>query len=141
MSDCCSTSCNVESFPRKHTCPVNGMEYGQVSITTIKHHIKAPWAWQEKSQGYYFCSDPDCSVVYFGQDNSIIEKASVRTDVGAKNKSENALVCYCFGVARSEARSNPLARQFVIEQTKHKRCACETRNPSGKCCLLDFPKQ
>lgn len=141
MSDCCSTCCSPKAFPKRHICPANGKEYGQVSSTTIKHHINAPWSWVEKDQGYYFCSDPDCSVVYFGQDNSVIEKAQVRTEVGVKEKSENALVCYCYGVAKSEAQNNPLTRQFVIEETKQQRCACETKNPSGKCCLPDFPKQ
>jgi hypothetical protein len=140
MSDCCSTSCTPKSYPKKHTCPANGKDYGQVSSTTIKHHIKAPWSWNEKEQGYYFCSDPDCSVVYFGQDNSVIEKALLRTEVGIKEKSEQALICYCFGVTKSEAEANPLARQFVVEQTRQKQCACEARNPSGKCCLTDFSK-
>jgi hypothetical protein len=141
MSDCCSNSCSPKPFPKRHICPANGKEYGQVSSTTIKHHIKAPWSWNAKDQGYYFCSDPECAVVYFGQDNSVIEKASVRTEVGVKEKSENGLVCYCYGVTKSEAKNNPQTRQFVIEETKQQQCACETRNPSGKCCLADFPKQ
>lgn len=141
MSDCCSTSCDTESFPKKHVCPANGQEYGQVSSTTIKHHIRAPWSWKQKNQGYYFCSDPDCPVVYFGQDDSVIEKAFVRTEVGVKEKSEDALVCYCYGITKSEAQNNPDTRQFVIEETRRKQCACESRNPSGKCCLADFPKR
>lgn len=141
MSDCCSTTCSSKSFPKRHVCPINGKEYSQVSSTTIKHHINAPWSWVEKEQGYYFCSDPDCSVVYFGQDNSVIEKSQVRTEVGVKEKSKSALVCYCYGVTKSEAENNPLARQFVIEETKQQKCACEARNPSGKCCLAEFPKQ
>lgn len=140
MSDCCSTTCGSKSFPKRHVCPANGKEYGRVSSTTIKHHINAPWSWAEKDQSYYFCSDPDCLVVYFGQDNSVIEKSQVRTEVGAKEKSKNALVCYCYGVTKLEAESNPLARQLVIEETKQKQCACEARNPSGKCCLAGFPK-
>lgn len=112
-----------------------------VSPKTIKHHIKEPWSWNEKHQGYYFCSDPDCSVVYFGQDDSVIEKKLVRTEIGVKENSENALVCYCFGVTKAQATISALARQFVLEETKQKECACETRNPSGKCCLSDFPKQ
>lgn len=140
MSDCCSTSCTTGEFPKKSVCPVNGREYGQVSAITIKHHIKAPWAWQEKSQGYYYCSDPNCEVVYFGQDGSMIEKDAVRTEVGAKADSENALVCYCYGVSKAEAHADPSIREFVIEETKQQRCACEFRNPSGNCCLADFPK-
>lgn len=140
MSDCCPTSANQGSFPRKHTCPANGKEYGLVSASTIKHHIKAPWSWTAKDQGYYFCSDPDCSVVYFGQDNSVIETDSVRTTIGVKEKSDKALVCYCYGVTKADAKNNPLIRQFVMQETKQKLCACETRNPSGKCCLSAFPR-
>ena len=141
MIDCCSTAGNTNTFPKKHICPVNGKAYGLISPVTIKHHIKAPWLWAEKRQGYYFCSDPDCEVVYFGQDDSVIEKSSVRTEIGAKEKSMDGLICYCYGISRSEAQNNPLSRQFVIEETKHQRCACETRNPSGKCCLEGFPKK
>jgi hypothetical protein len=140
MSECCSTIPKQSLFPKKYACPVNGKEYHLVSSQTIKHHIKAPWSWNQKDQGYYFCSDPNCSVVYFGQDNSVIEKSSVRTEVGLKEKSENALICYCYGVTKKEAKSNPATRQFVIEETKQKQCACQTKNPSGKCCLVDFPK-
>lgn len=141
MSDCCSTSGKAAAFPKRHICPVNGKAYGLVSSTTIKHHVKAPWAWTEKNQGYYFCSDPDCAVVYFGQDNSVIEKAAVRTAVGIKEKSTDALVCYCYGVTKADAESNPQVRDFVIRETGRQQCACETRNPSGRCCLVDFPKE
>lgn len=138
MSDCCPTS--TEEYPNRHVCPVNGKAYGQVSPNTIKHHIKAPWAWQEKNQGYYFCSDPDCPVVYFGQDGYVIDKQAVRTVIGAKERSVNALICYCYGVSKAEARTDPRIREFVVEETKQRRCACETRNPSGRCCLADFPR-
>lgn len=139
MSDCCSTSDTTPPFPKKHRCPLDGKEYSQVSTSTIKHHIKAPWSWQAKDQGYYFCSDPDCPVVYFGEDNSVIEQDSVRTRIGTKEKPAEALVCYCYGVTRQEAENTPLIRQFVIAETKRQQCACEARNPSGKCCLSDFP--
>ncbi|MGR8931367.1 MAG: putative iron-sulfur cluster-binding metallochaperone, partial [Gammaproteobacteria bacterium] len=118
MSDCCSTSFATASFPKRHVCPVNGKEYGLVSSSTIKQHIKSPWLWNEKNQGYYFCSDPNCEVVYFGQDDSVIEKSSVRTEIGVKETSENALVCYCYGVTKAEARSDASIRDFVAGQTK-----------------------
>jgi hypothetical protein len=141
VSDCCSTACTPASFPKKYTCPVNGKEYGQVSSTTIKHHIKTPWSWNAKNQGHYFCSDPKCEVVYFGEDDSVIEKAALRTEVGAKDKSENALVCYCYGITKAEAQNNPRIRHFVAEEIKQQHCACKSRNPSGECCLADFPKK
>ena len=104
------------------------------------HHIKEPWHWQGNSQSYYFCDNPECNVVYFGQDNSVIEKTDVRTSVGVKEKLGDSLVCYCFGVTADEASANPEAKAFVIDKTKSHICECEVRNPSGKCCLKDFPE-
>jgi len=31
-------------------------------------------------------------------------------------------------------------KAFVVQQTKEKLCACESRNPSGRCCLADFKR-
>lgn len=140
MSDCCAKPDASDSYPKKHACPSNGKEYGLVSPITIKHHIKSPWLWKEKNQGYYFCSDPDCDVVYFGQDDSILTKQSIRTFIGVKEDSDAAPVCYCFGVTKSEAKNDPRIREFVVEETRQRGCACEYRNPSGKCCLANFPK-
>ena len=78
--------------------------------------------------------------MYFGQDNSVIKQSDLRTKVGVKDKSEQAIICYCFGVTKDEAYRYPDIKTFVIEQTKKKICACESMNPSGKCCLKDFPK-
>lgn len=140
MADCCSSTCATDTPPTKHRCPVNGKEYTEVSATTIMHHINDPWLWKEKNQRYYFCDDPECNVVYFGQDDSIIEKFELRMPVGIKEKSKSALVCYCFGITSDEALNNPEARAFVVQKTKENICACKTRNPSGRCCLKDFPK-
>lgn len=140
MSDCCSKACSTSVSNNRHLCPVNGKEYKEVSEKTILHHIKEPWHWKSKDQRYYFCDDPSCNVVYFGQDDSVIEKSDVRTRVGIKEKSGDALVCYCFGVTIAGAATQSETRTFVIEKTKEHFCECETRNPSGKCCLKDFPK-
>jgi hypothetical protein len=43
-------------------------------------------------------------------------------------------------VSKTDYLDNPGTREFVVEQTKLKHCACEVQNPSGKCCLKDFPK-
>ncbi|MDH5324855.1 MAG: hypothetical protein OEZ68_17420 [Gammaproteobacteria bacterium] len=138
MSDCCASKKPVGITPKKHTCPVNNKWYSEVAYTTIVHHIKTPWL-APKRQPYYFCSDPDCPVVYFGLDNSIINKDRVRTAVGIKDTSAQALVCYCFGVTRQEA-ADPSIKSYVQEQTKQSNCSCAIFNPSGKCCLKDFPK-
>jgi len=82
MSDCCSSSSSKCQAPKKYKCPVNGKEYSQVSLTTIVHHIREPWNFKNTEQAYYFCEDTACNVVYFGQDNSIIEQDALRTVVG-----------------------------------------------------------
>ena len=139
MTDYCSSTLQQNGYPRKYRCPVNGREYSGVSMTTIEQHIKSPWNWQSKSQGYYFCDDPDCDVVYFGEDGLVINKQSLRTPVGVKEKSVSAPVCYCYGISLREASTNLDAKAFVLQKTKEHSCACEIRNPSGRCCLKDFP--
>ncbi len=140
MSDCCSSaSCSLNSAPRKQHCPGNNALCSQVSQTTILHHIKQPWHWEAKEQAYYFCSDPGCEVVYFGQDNSIITQSELRTEVGIKAKLPESIICYCFGVTYKDVSLDPDIKAFVIDKTRDHSCACETRNPSGKCCLKDFP--
>ena len=139
MSDCCCSSKSNSSHPTKHACPVNGLEYSEVSRRTINHHIKQSWLWDGKDQPYYFCDDPNCDVVYFGLDNSVIQKSHVRTAVGVKNDSEDSMICYCYGVTKSDASDNENIRNFVINMTKTGDCSCETSNPAGACCLKYFP--
>ena len=104
MSDCCHSACTTEMPSKTHVCPVNGQEYKPVSLRTILHHISSPWVWVEKQQGYYFCDDPNCDVVYFGEDGSVITKTEIRTTVGIKEGKPDALTCYCFGVSNLEAQ-------------------------------------
>jgi len=143
MNNCCSTDASKayppSTPPKQYTCPVNGKKYASVQPKTIKHHIKEPWKWNAKSQGYYFCDDPDCSVVYFAEDGSIIEQSELRTKIGIKVKPSNSTVCYCFDVNMNAARNSPEAKAFIVKNTKEHNCACDIRNPSGRCCLKDFP--
>jgi len=141
MSDCCSTSEPSTLTSKRHRCPRNGQAYGQVASSTLLHHIQQPWRQPLKPQSYYFCDDPDCEVVYFGEDDSVITKSQLRTQVGIKENDADALICYCFGISRQQAETHPEAKAFVVEQTRQSVCACETRNPSGRCCLKDFPKK
>ncbi|MCU7851541.1 MAG: hypothetical protein KZQ80_04945 [Candidatus Thiodiazotropha sp. (ex Monitilora ramsayi)] len=108
--------------------------------STVKHHINSPWHWDEKDQVYYFCDDPGCDVVYFGLDGSVIEKSALRTIAGVKEKTGHSLVCYCFGITRKEARDNSEAKTFVMTETEKQTCTCSSQNPSGRCCLKDFPR-
>lgn len=148
MSDCCSSeksSCSSQakkkSFPRKFSCPENHEDYVAVTKQTIIHHIKSPWETELTEEQYYFCDDPECDVVYFGLSGSVIKKSELRTKVGIKEKDDNALICYCFGVSKAIAKQDAEIKTYVTKNTKAELCACDIRNPSGRCCLKDFPKQ
>ncbi len=115
-----------------------------VPITTIIKHIKKSWQCDKINNDpiahqYYFCNTPDCNVVYFDDANTTIKQLELRTQLGIKDQSGESLICYCFGVTKNEAIKNPAIKEFVIKQTKEKVCACDHFNPSGKCCLKDFP--
>ncbi|MBI3188970.1 MAG: copper chaperone Copz family protein [Gammaproteobacteria bacterium] len=138
MTDCCTTSCNKTNTPKNHTCPANGKPYTEVAARTIMHHIKNAWQWQNKDQRYFFCDDPACEVVYFGEDDSTILKSQLHTRIGIKESSMDALLCYCFGITKADAINNPRIKDYVINMTKAGICSCETSNPSGRCCLKNF---
>lgn len=141
MSNCCSINENeaVKKSPRKQPCPVNQKDYILVPLKTVLHHIKKSWNANLPEQGYYFCNDPECDVVYFGEDGLAIKKSSLRTKIATKEKDDNALICYCFGVSQADAKNNSEIKNFVLQQTKLGNCSCETSNPSGRCCLKYFP--
>ncbi len=125
MNDCCSTSSESsktdrKSLPKKFTCPVNAKTYIEVSKKTILQHIKSPWQSSLDADKYYFGDDPGCDVVYFGINGSIIDKSKLRIPVDVKEESDDALICYCFGVSKSEALQNPEIKNYVTQQTKEK---------------------
>ncbi len=140
MSDCCTMTEEKPPNPNKHCCPDNGRAGAEVSVKTIAHHLKHPWTWRDAGVRYFFCGDPECNVVYFGDDDSVITRQQLRTRVGVKEAVPDAPVCYCFGVSHADAVQDASIREYVIEQTRQQQCSCDVSNPSGRCCLKDFPR-
>ena len=122
MNKCCSSDKSSENHPKKYRCPVNGNEYPSVKLNTLMHHIKRPWEFNLVDQGYYFCDDPDCDVVYFGQDNSVFNRNQVRTIIWQKEPGQYHDVCYCFGASFKQTDENKNIRQFIREQTQKGYC-------------------
>lgn len=140
MTECCSSQCEDKPKNAKLDCPACGQKCLNVPIKTMLHHIKKPWIHMPAEQKYYYCSKPSCDVVYFAERSTAITKSDIRTRIGVKEQSDDALICFCFGVSKKEATLNANVKDFVIQQTKASMCSCETTNPSGRCCLKDFPK-
>ncbi|MDH5444346.1 MAG: hypothetical protein OEY52_02245 [Gammaproteobacteria bacterium] len=140
MGACCNTQTSQGTAP-KAVCPANGKTYKRVSRETILHHLNKPWQVDLPEQEYYFCDSKDCDVVYYGEDQRMFTQLDLRTTVG--QKSENLLrpVCYCFDVTQIDLETRDTAKDFIIQQTMNGTCHCQIRNPSGRCCLKDIPKE
>jgi len=88
-----------------------------------------------------FCATRDCAVLYYGAGGRIVEKDAASVRVGAKETEDPLPLCYCFGFSEADVRrqveergeSNIPAR--IAAEVRAGRCACEVKNPSGRCCL------
>ena len=140
IHDCCSSTRSKPTHQKKHQCPVCSAESREVSPKTISQHVKQPWKLDDQERKYYFCDSSDCDVVDFGDDDLVFHQSEVRTKIGIKDKSDDAMLCYCFGVTQADVEGDFGIKTFVVAQTKHGFCSCETRNPSGLCCLKNFPR-
>ena len=147
MSDCCSVEAKTNTAPLVMVCPVNGARSKQVDVLTVKSLVRRLPLGMLNTQ-YYFCDSSECDVVYFPLDAqaSLFRRGDLMVRVGAKETEEPIPACYCFGFTRSdienevaEAGSSTIAEQIRAE-VKAGNCACEIRNPSGKCCLGDVTR-
>jgi hypothetical protein len=141
MSDCCSVK-GSSSVPLVAVCPVNGARSKQVDILTVKSLVCQLPLGMPQAQ-YYFCEAQDCDVVYFALDSQapIFRRADLLVRVGVKETADPIPVCYCFGFTRgnihdeiAETGRSTIAERITTE-VKAGNCACEVKNPSGKCCL------
>lgn len=137
MGDCRSTP--GARHPRRLQCPTGGAECCEVSPRTIAHHIREPWAWSPTAARYFFCDDPACELAYFGDDGSTIPRSQLRGRNGATNAAGDRLLCHCFGLTHAEFVRQPAPRDYIVAQTRAGLYSGATRNPSGRCCLKDFP--
>lgn len=138
---CCATP---EAPPRRRPCPGCGEPGEAVGATTLLHQLRTPWRQPLDAGPYYFCNQSSCAVVYFSGAGQRFATTALRQPVGQKSSDEGRTLCYCFDIRYSDLSDEASARQcreFVIAQTRQKVCACTERNPSGHCCLRDFPRE
>jgi CopZ-like zinc binding protein len=131
---------------KKANCPKCGYDQRSVSYQTVLHHIVHPDNRSLNDQAYYFCDSAECSVIYFSNNDLVFTQDQVRESVGQKTTNSMRTVCYCFDVTAKQVidelttTGHSVSKEFVSAQTKAKNCACDIRNPSGRCCLVNFPK-
>ncbi|MEH6652454.1 MAG: hypothetical protein V7707_20755 [Motiliproteus sp.] len=148
MESCCSSNSMAVKTDAKPAvqCPCCGAAAKPVERLTLMHQIIAPLNRELPPDDFFFCSSTACRTVYFSSDGAVIETSKVRGVVGQKSTLPDRVLCYCFDVSHArvmeeiEKTGTSASKDFVVQQTKLKNCACEIRNPSGKCCLKAFPK-
>ena len=131
---CCSVPAAESDGAR---CPASGFEGRPVDWTTVAALTAGPLP---ARQQFRLCRDAGCDVVYYGSAGTVLETGDLNVQPGFKNGSDG-LVCYCFLHRRAD-----IARQLgetgrtdlfdsIQAEVEAGNCACEVRNPSGKCCL------
>ena len=140
MSECCTVG--NENAPPVMKCPGNAARSKRVDLLTVRSLVrKLPLG--TRLTAYYFCEAPDCDVVYFPlhPDQPTFHRADLLVRVGPKETEDPIPVCYCFGFTRKDIRDEitQTGRSTVAARVKAEvqagNCACEVKNPSGKCCL------
>lgn len=141
MSECCSVNPQAAA-PLVKDCRECGNRSKRVDIQTVKSLVRH-LPFEMVPAQYYFCEFPSCDVVYFPFDPTtpVFHQADLLVRVGAKDESDAGLVCYCFGVTRKAIREEIertggcTVGERIKAEVKVGNCACEVKNPSGKCCL------
>jgi len=91
---------------------------------------------------YFFDRTPLCDVVYFSNEaQSYFDKDELSVRVGLKETESPIALCYCFGHTAESVREEIVAKgrsttaEMIMAEVQAGNCSCETKNPSGKCCL------
>jgi hypothetical protein len=123
-------------------CPVSSWNSKKVDLLTVRSLVRQlPLGMPPTA--YYFCDDPACYVVYFPSNPQapLFRRADLWVRVGVKEKDDPIPVCYCFGFTRNDildeirVTGRSTVAERITEEVKAGNCACEVKNPSGKCCL------
>jgi len=134
-------SCCCDAKPKKGRaiCSACGEHCFSVSRQTMLHQVQFPDNQSIPKGDYAFCANKECHVGYFSTVN-MIPKSLLR----AFQVDQPAMLCHCFDISESVYRAalqsglSEAIKAFVAQQTKARVCACESRNPSGRCCLVSF---
>lgn len=139
MNHCCA---NGSLKIAQAGCPRCGTVGKAVGMRTLYHQVRFPENQQIVPGSYYFCPAKQCSIGYFSSTEDSIPQ-SYLTTYQAIQKDR---LCYCFDIdteayllALRISRADSI-KEFVVQRTKAGDCACECRNPSGRCCLAEFKR-
>jgi len=133
--------CDAKPKQRKQVCPDCGDSALAVGRQTLLHQLQFPDNQHLVEGDYAFCSNRDCAVGYFSSSVRIAKNC-----MRAFKPEQPAMLCYCFDISESmyrmalEQGKASKIKDFIVQQTRDQLCACECRNPSGRCCLANVKR-
>ncbi|MFQ5744476.1 MAG: hypothetical protein ACE5HV_12935, partial [Acidobacteriota bacterium] len=140
VESCCSVP---EGKAATASCPRSGHSGRSVdwlTVAALTSGVVPP------PQQFWLCRDPQCEVVYFGERGTMVTTTQMSVVPGFKQSSAEGLVCYCFlhrrGDIEGELREtgDTTVPDRIAAEVKAGNCACEVRNPTGRCCLGDVQR-
>lgn len=138
MEDCCRVDPSASAAPAR--CPVCGEPGRRVARTTLEALLHPSAAERLSAPEHRFCPTAGCPVVYFGAGERF-DREDVAVPVFQKQPAGDRTVCYCFGITERDIRreadecGRSTAADRITALVKAGRCACEVKNPQGRCCL------
>ena len=127
-------------------CPACKQTGKHIDTATVKSQITVSLHRVSNSQ-YYFCTQPDCDVVYYDEDGAVFVISEVREQIYQKQPdNDDVLMCYCFyhtlGAVKMDIQQHQGQRivDDINNGIKTGKCACDWRNPQGSCCLGNVRK-
>jgi Zinc binding domain len=142
MAECCGP--NKEACSVAGPCPQCGAVGHEVARETVgaMAMLEVPAAVLSRAT-YRYCATEACPVIYYADGGAVMERQHVRVPVNAKDSGLDVPLCYCFGHTRRiiaeeiAATGQSTAFTAITREIKAGHCACEVKNPSGRCCLGD----
>ena len=130
----------TESFTER--CPLCQSSGRPVSRKTVLLMINSDLLDEGMRGIYRFCPESECSVFYFDEQSSRVFNTSDLRGSATGRATENTMpLCYCFGFDESHIISEifrtgkSTVPERISRLIREGLCACESRNPSGVCCL------
>ncbi len=124
------------------SCPGCGLRGRRIATRTAIAVTSEPLP---ARQQLFVCAAPDCSLIYYGAAGAHIAASALRLRPTWKGGD---VLCFCFGHRLAELDGGASSRDAdgddlvsrIERRVRAGDCACELRNPSGRCCLPEIAR-
>jgi hypothetical protein len=123
-------------------CPNCGQPTLKVKEEAVKNQLANAQISYSKKSKWQVCVNESCDTVYI-QNDKLIKKNELKSPVFFKDKTDNALVCYCYKITKGEIKlaiENGCKSVGEVYKylNKSKSGSCSSNNPLGKSCSSVF---